>query len=126
MTKAVTQIQQIQSEMDNITTNEIMIPTEVQKITTDFNVQIKFPDKVVENDGQAPPVSNGDRSSNPNIIRITGKKENCEGAANALVELVPITAEVSVPYEFHKYIIGQKGNGVGEMMYKFDVNITRC
>ena len=42
------------------------------------------------------------RSSNPNIIRITGKRENCDGASKALLELVPITAEVSVPYEFHR------------------------
>merc|ERR1711970_25660 len=97
--------------------------SKVQKITTDFNVQIKFPDKAAEN-GEAPAVtSNGDRSSNPNIIRITGKKENCEGASQALLELVPITAEVSVPYEFHRYIIGQKGVGVRDMMNKFDVNI---
>ena len=34
--------------------------SKVQKITTDFNVQIKFPDKAVEN-GEAPPVTNGDR-----------------------------------------------------------------
>merc|ERR1712241_1670689 len=97
--------------------------SKVQKITTDFNVQIKFPDKAAEN-GEVPAVtSNGDRSSNPNIIRITGKKENCEGASQALLELVPITAEVSVPYEFHRYIIGQKGVGVRDMMNKFDVNI---
>jgi len=96
--------------------------SKVQKITTDFNVQIKFPDKAVEN-GEAPVTSNGDRSSNPNIIRITGKRENCDGASKALLELVPITAEVSVPYEFHRYIIGQKGTGVREMMNKYDVNI---
>ena len=35
--------------------------SKVQKITTDFNVQIKFPDKAPEN-GEAPPVvTNGDR-----------------------------------------------------------------
>jgi hypothetical protein len=43
------------------------------------------------------------RSSNPNIIRITGKK-NCYGAANALLELVSITAEFSVPSEFHRLV----------------------
>merc|ERR1712050_455967 len=78
--------------------------------------------KASEN-GEVPAVTNGERSSNPNITRITGKKENCEGASQALLELVPITAEVSVPYEFHRYIIGQKGVGVRDMMNKFDVNI---
>jgi len=92
--------------------------SKVQKITTDFKVQIKFPDKAVEN---GEPVVNGDNSCN--IIKITGKKDQCEKASQALLELVPITAEVSVPFEFHRFIIGQKGNGVREMMNRYDVNI---
>jgi len=95
--------------------------SQVQRITKDFDVQIKFPDKALENGEQ--PVPSPDRSSNPNIIRITGKIVNCEGAAAALKELVPITAEVSIPFEFHKFIIGQKGKEVREMMNEFDVNI---
>merc|ERR1711892_331557 len=132
---AITRISEIVKDLEDMVTIDCEIEqnfhrtvmgakgSKVQKITTDFNVQIKFPDKAPEN-GEAPPVvTNGDRSSNPNIIRITGKMENCEGASNALLELVPITAEVAVPYEFHRYIIGQKGIGVREMMNKFDVNI---
>jgi len=98
--------------------------SKVQKITQEHNVQIKFPDKAVENGGmpdERPPDS--ERSSNPNIIRITGKRANCEAASQALLELVPITAEVSVPYEFHRFIIGTKGVGVREMMNNYDVNI---
>jgi len=97
--------------------------SKVQKITTDFNVQIKFPDKAVEN-GNGEAAVNGDRpAGSQNIIKITGKQENCEAASRALLELVPITAEVSVPYEFHRFIIGTKGTGVREMMNTFDVNI---
>ena len=59
----------------------------VQKITCEFNVEIKFP------------VKNG---VNPNIICITGKKGNCEAASQALLEIVPITVEVSVPYKFRR------------------------
>jgi len=95
--------------------------SQVQRITRDFDVQIKFPDKASENGEALPP--NPERSSDPNIIRITGKKNNCDGAANALKELVPITAEVVIPFEFHKYIIGQKGKEVREMMNEYDVNI---
>jgi polyribonucleotide nucleotidyltransferase len=94
--------------------------SKVQKITQDFGVQIKFPDKAVETNGEeAVP----ERAGNPNVIRITGKRERCESASAALLELVPITAEVAVPYEFHRFIIGQKGVGVREMMNRFDVNI---
>lgn len=98
--------------------------SKVQKITSDHNVQIKFPDKAGEPNGEyREPDPNSERSSDPNIIRITGKAANCEAASQALLELVPITAEVAVPYEFHRFIIGQKGMGVREMMNKFDVNI---
>ena len=45
--------------------------SQVQRITRDFDVQIKFPDKATE-DGEAPAPS-PERSSDPNIIRITGK-----------------------------------------------------
>ena len=70
--------------------------SKVQKITQEHNVQIKFPDKAVENGGAVPPQQEGDqqRSSNPNIIKITGKKINCEAASQALLELVPIEAQV--------------------------------
>ena len=69
--------------------------SKVQKITQEHNVQIKFPNKAVENGGSVPQ-QEGDRqrSSNPNIIRITGKKGNCEAASQALLELVPIEAQV--------------------------------
>ena len=59
---------------------------EVQLIEEKFNVKITM----VKN------------LPNPNIIQITGKKDNCESATQALLQLVPITAEVSVPVEFHR------------------------
>lgn len=102
--------------------------SKVQKITTEMSVQIKFPDKapVAGENGQV--VVNGgggdlSRSSNPNIIRVHGKRANCEAACEALKALVPITSECQVSYEFHRFIIGQKGCGVRQMMNEFDVNI---
>ena len=99
--------------------------SKVQKITTDFDVQIKFPDEAMENGGEEPiNHMNGDgRSANPNIIKITGRTENCALAAEALLELVPVTTEVPVPFEFHRFIIGKEGTGVRDTMNKFDVNI---
>ena len=46
--------------------------SQVQRVTSEFNVQIKFPDKAQEN-GEMPAPS-PERSSDPNIIRITGTK----------------------------------------------------
>lgn len=43
------------------------------------------------------------------IIVINGKKELAEEASAALKALVPITREMEIPFEFHRYIIGQKG-----------------
>ena len=37
--------------------------------------------------------------------------------------LVPVTEEVPVPFDLHRFIIGQKGKDVREMMTTFDVNI---
>lgn len=94
----------------------------VQNITSKHNVQIKFPEK-------AKPAMNGDVNGTTNghgesdIIRISGKSENCEAAAQALKALVPINIEVEVPYEFHRFIIGQKGVGVRQLMNEHDVNI---
>jgi len=102
----------------------------VQGITSKFNVQIKFPEKAKIPNGDAPAV-NGEAPTNGNgndhqdcdIIKISGKKENCDAAANALKALVPINIDVEVPYKFHRFIIGQKGVGVRKLMEENDVNI---
>uniref|UniRef100_A0A8D3C443 Vigilin n=1 Tax=Scophthalmus maximus TaxID=52904 RepID=A0A8D3C443_SCOMX len=57
------------------------------------------------------------------IIVISGRKERCEAAVEALKALVPVTIEVEVPFELHRYIIGQKGSGIRKMMDEFEVNI---
>merc|ERR1711962_1119200 len=131
--EAKARIQEIVSDLDQMVTIDCEIEQQyhrtvmgakgslVQRITRDFDVQIKFPDKANEN-GE-PVVPSPDRSSDPNIIRITGKKDNCDNAAAALRDLVPITAEYPIPFEFHKFIIGQKGKEVREMMNEYDVNI---
>jgi hypothetical protein len=35
--------------------------------------------------------------------------------------LVPVTTEVEVPFDLHRYIIGQKGSGIRKMMDEFEV-----
>lgn len=53
----------------------------------------------------------------------SGRQDKCEAAKNALMALVPVTIEVAVPFDLHRFIIGQKGKDVREMMTAFDVNI---
>ncbi|EFX88840.1 hypothetical protein DAPPUDRAFT_234231 [Daphnia pulex] len=103
----------------------------VQQITTEFDVKIKFPEKSIVdpevdhvNGQQVDGEAVIDDSPKPcDIIRITGRQDRCQAAKDALIALVPVTAEVAVPYDLHRYIIGQKGKDVREMMTTFDVNI---
>jgi len=102
----------------------------VQSITAQFDVQIKFPDKnnteYVNHEGQM----NGDVGIDPNeirqcdIIKITGKEENCKRAKQALLDLKPITIDVDVPFDMHRSIIGRNGRDVKELMDSCDVHIV--
>ncbi|XP_072246236.1 high density lipoprotein binding protein a isoform X3 [Leuresthes tenuis] len=110
----------------------------IQQITRDHNVQIKFPereDPQAAAPAEAPVQENGEANGevkepvDPNapkkcdVIVISGRKERCEAAIEALKALVPVTVEVEVPFELHRYIIGQKGSGIRKMMDEFEVNI---
>lgn len=118
----------------------------VQEITREHEVGIKFPDRPTENNNdnqekekekkEEEPAVNGDGGGSEtsgeteklpkkqDIIVITGKKERCEAAKAALLALVPVTEEVTVPFELHRFIIGQKGKDVRKMMEDHDVNIS--
>lgn len=39
-------------------------------------------------------------------------------------DLVPVTEETTVPFDYHRYIIGQQGKDVRRMMGDYDVNIS--
>lgn len=56
-------------------------------------------------------------------IFLLGREDKCEAAKAALLALIPVTVEVSVPYDLHRFIIGQKGKDVRELMNTHDVNI---
>ncbi|KAL1494803.1 hypothetical protein ABEB36_010342 [Hypothenemus hampei] len=101
--------------------------TKVQSISSQYDVQIKFPDRD-NTDEYHSELTNGDVGSEPirqcDVIKITGKEENCLQAKQALFDSVPITIEVEVPFEMHRSIIGAKGQAVRELMDRFDVRIT--
>ncbi|XP_026745631.1 vigilin-like [Trichoplusia ni] len=93
----------------------------VKDITAEHDVQIKFPERD-STEGADVPVKDDDNSEpGPNdIIRITGRPENCEAAKKALLEQVPITIDVEVPNELHRLLAGQKRR---ELMQTYDVHI---
>ncbi|XP_077147127.1 vigilin [Ranitomeya variabilis] len=111
----------------------------IQQITREHGVQIKFPDREenpqAAQNSESPAQENGEEgtenkvAADPgspkkcDIILISGRKERCDSACEALKALVPVSIEVEVPYDLHRYIIGQKGTGIRKMMDEFEVNI---
>ncbi|XP_066966353.1 vigilin [Macrobrachium rosenbergii] len=138
---AKARISEIVTELDEIISMEVIIPqkyhrtvmgargSKVQAITTEFDVQIKFPEKDLNIDMSQMQINgevNGDAEpvTRPqDIVRLSGKKEKCEAARDALLALVPITVEEQVAFRHHRFIIGQKGENVRNMMTEYDVNI---
>jgi len=98
--------------------------SKVQNIQSEFNVDIKFPERAENSDALAE--QNGDcgNVSSSDVIRVSGKPESCENAKQALLDQVPVTVEVDVPFELHRFIIGAKGKDVRELMSRYDVHIT--
>lgn len=97
----------------------------VQGITKEFNVQIKFPERAANGEAAVEIDENGDCDENDprNLIVVSGLATNCEGAKKALEAFVPVTIEVPVDAKLHRFIIGQKGRDVRELMDRYDVNV---
>ncbi|KAM9576887.1 LOW QUALITY PROTEIN: vigilin-like [Trichechus inunguis] len=144
------QIQEIISDFHTQVTTECVIPqkfhrfvmgpmcSQVRQITRDYNVQIKFPDREENPVTNIEPAVQEDKDEigkrntkedNPisprkcDTIYNSGRKEKCEAAMEVLVALIPVTAEVDVPFDLHRYIIGQKGSGIRKLMDEFEVSI---
>uniref|UniRef100_A0A669CHG8 Vigilin n=1 Tax=Oreochromis niloticus TaxID=8128 RepID=A0A669CHG8_ORENI len=132
-------IQEIIEDLESQVTVEVAIPQRyhravmgpkgcrIQHITREHEVQIKFPER---DDSAVLPQENGEVSPEAefvprkcDVITISGRAEKCELAKAALLALVPITEDVEVSYELHRYIIGQKGIGIRKMMEDYEVNI---
>ncbi|KAK2586763.1 hypothetical protein KPH14_011792 [Odynerus spinipes] len=134
-------MQEIVQELESMITVECIIPQKhhrsvmgakgrkVQTITSEYDVQVKFPDRDTYNEHQLAEKINGESGEHTeevpacDIIRISGQPENVAAAKQALLDLVPITIEVPVPFDFHRSIIGQKGRDVRELMNMYDVHI---
>jgi len=106
----------------------------VQKVQTDFNVQVKFPNRGNRNNSDDAPQTNGEAETDEEAkqreeirkktIVIDGHKDKVLLAIDALKALIPISEEVSIPYTYHRYIIGEKGKKVRELMDKCNVHVN--
>ncbi|XP_040599792.1 vigilin-like [Mesocricetus auratus] len=113
------------------------ICSRIQQIARDYKVQIKFPDidkpfinmdlnmqeKGKERWKRTPKDLASNSSRKSDTIYISGQVENCKAATEALASLIPVTAEVHVPFHLHPYIIGQKGCGLRKLVKEFEVHI---
>ncbi|KAB5555835.1 hypothetical protein PHYPO_G00038720 [Pangasianodon hypophthalmus] len=135
-------IQEIIHDLESQVSVEVVIPQRyhraimgpkgcrIQQITREHEVQIKFPEREETAAQETSPVENSSTSPETDsvprkcdIITVTGRAEKCELARSALLALVPVTVDVEVPYDLHRYIIGQKGAGIRKMMEDYEVNI---
>lgn len=149
---AKTRITEMVGDLEAQVTMEVVIPQvyhrnimgkagrNVQSIQSEHKVEIQFPkrdtgdskdgvpngnaDGEVAVQDEAPETQSNDKTKESDIIVLKGRKENCESAKNALLESIPVTKEVEVPFSFHRFIIGQKGANIREMKEKFDVDIS--
>ncbi|CAH6780429.1 vigilin [Phodopus roborovskii] len=113
------------------------ICSRIQQIARDYKVQIKFPDidkpflnmdlgmqeKGKEKWRRNPKDLASNSSRKSDTIFISGQVENCKAATEALASLIPVTAEVHVPFHLHPYIIGHKGCGLRKLVKEFEVHI---
>uniref|UniRef100_A0A2P2HWJ6 Vigilin n=1 Tax=Hirondellea gigas TaxID=1518452 RepID=A0A2P2HWJ6_9CRUS len=130
-------ILEIVSELDCQISMDVVIPQRqhrtvmgprgscIQNIIATHNVEIKFPERATAEEAQRrdeEPYNEGEIRA-CDIVRLRGSPENCEAAKTALLDLLPITREMTVPFKFHRYVIGQRGQSVRALMTTHDVNI---
>ncbi|XP_051968611.1 vigilin-like isoform X1 [Xyrauchen texanus] len=131
-------IQEIIRELESQVSVEVAIPQRyhrgvmgpkgcrIQQITWEHEVQIKFPDRDESAAQESASQENGETDNilrKCDIITVTGQAEKCELARATLLALVPVTIDVEVSYDLHRYIIGQKGSGIRKMMEDYEVNV---
>ncbi|EDW01860.1 GH21672 [Drosophila grimshawi] len=141
-------IEETVEDLEAQTTIEVVIPQrqhrtimgargfKVQQVTSEFDVQIKFPDRdatePIESltngvNGEGEEGADGEPSAEQvrhcDVIRITGLIEKCEAAKQALIDLIPIEEELNVPFDLHRTIIGPRGARVRQFMSTHDVHV---
>jgi len=106
------------------------------QISEQFNVELQFPAKFIneENsltngDHQYENGNDGDSSipvspSKSDIIVISGLKENCENAREALLALVPTSEDFDFPQKFHKHLLENKAEVLRDLSNQYNIQIN--
>merc|ERR1719365_529040 len=110
--KAVAEIQKIQNEMANITSQEVKIPAKIH------NTMIGAGGKLIQsimNDCGGVAIKFPEPNSGSDVVTVRGPKEDVEKAVKQLKEmseekqLSGITAEIKAKPQHHKFLIGKAG-----------------
>jgi hypothetical protein len=92
------------------------------QVSDEFKVELQFPAKQLNN--ETPATTNGEVDQHQDVIVISGLKENCEKAKEALLALVPISQEYPFPQKFHKNLLENKAETLKDLSTKFYVQIN--
>lgn len=100
----------------------------IRKVIESFNVRIKMPDRKAggkgggaTKSGESDSAVGASASQATDIIKVTGRKEKCEGAIEALQALIPSEETIEINPEYHRHIIGTRGEGIRKLMATHDV-----
>lgn len=136
-------------KLENQVTIEIVIPQQYhsavigkrginsQRISDDYHVNISFHAKSSDG-GKDEPATNGaheehdaataaNGSASPSkndIVVISGFRDECEKAKEALLALVPVKEEVPFSAKFHKFLFADKGKILKEITDAYEVMVN--
>lgn len=145
------QILEVVYELENQVSIEVSVPQKYHvsligkkginssKISEQFNVELQFPAKLnnednhINGNGVNQNANDDENSSTPqspskaDIITISGFKNDCEKARDALLALVPITVNFDFPQKFHKFLLEKKAEYLHDIssQYNVQVNVPR-
>ena len=57
-------------------------------------------------------------------VTITGLDNGCESAKAALLDLIPVSEEITIASEHHSSLIGKKGAEIRKIMEQYDVHVS--
>jgi predicted RNA-binding protein YlqC (UPF0109 family) len=139
--EAKKRITEIVDDLDATITQEVEIPqrfhrillanrgARIQEISAEVGVQIKFPDRAPQQQQQGfeaggPGENDTEEDPTRNIVLISGRKEKCDRAEELLKEMIPVTETVNVPFDFHRFLIGQRGELLQNLMRDHEVTVS--
>ena len=97
------------------------------EISNKYNVEIQFPEKSLKaaasSTEQVNQIDEIQPSPKSDTIKISGLKENCEQAKQALLDLVPIQINVDFAQKFHRNLLVNKAECLRDITSKYEVQV---